>query len=233
MFEAVSLDFGGTIAYEAKEDYVVYCEVLGELGYAVDLNAVREALARARGWWRQEKARSGRIWNMDAYVDFVEYVLRVLDLPSPDELAQDVLSVLPHRVEFKAYDDAEPAIRELKRRGYRLIVISNVSSLENLSIYLARTGLRKYFDLLMASGSVGFEKPDPRIFRLASERIGVPPEEMAHVGDDYEADYLGAETAGLKGVLLDRKGAYRGKAIRRILSLTELPRLLARSEFWY
>ena len=233
MFEVVSLDFGGTIAYEVEEDYVVYCEVLRELGYAANLNAIREALAKARSWWRQEKARSGRIWDRDAYVDFVKRVLRVLGLPDPNALAREMLSILPHRVEFRAYNDVEPAIRELRRKGYRLIVISNISSLENLSIYLARTGLKDYFDLLVASGSVGFEKPDPRIFRLASERVGVSPEKMVHVGDDYEADYLGAEAAGLKGVLLDRKGTYRGKTVRRISKLTELPRLLTRSEFWY
>jgi len=229
MFKVVSLDFGGTIAREVEEDHIVYCRVLSELGYSVNPNLVKEALREARAWWRREKARTGRIWNMEAYAELVERVLRFLKLPS--ELTFDFLKILPYRKAFKVYEDVEPALKELKQKGYRLIIISNVSSLENLSIYLAQTGLKDYFELLIASGSVGFEKPDPGIFRIALEKTGVSPDETVHVGDDYEADYLGAEAAGLVGVLLDRKNAHKEKQCRKIAKLTELPSLLTHLTF--
>ncbi len=225
MVKIVSLDFGGTIAYELEKYYVIYHRLLEELGYSTDLNLVEKALKEACNWWREERARTGRIWNMDVYLELIERVFRTLKLPI--EIAPDFLKILPYRVELGVYEDVEPTLRELKDRGYRLIVISNVSSLDNLSIYLSRVGLRDYFEFLIASGTVGFEKPDSRIFELALEKTSVPPEEMVHVGDDYEADYLGAENAGLIGVLLDRKNIHGDKQCRRIIELTELPNLLA------
>ena len=162
---------------------------------------------------------------MDVYLELIERVLRTLKLPV--EIASDFLKILPHRVELGVYEDVELTLRELKDRGYRLIVISNVSSVDNLSIYLSRVGLRDYFEFLIASGTVGFEKPDSRIFELALKKAGVSPEEIVHVGDDYEADYLGAENTGLIGVLLDRRNIHGDKQCRRIIELTELPDLLA------
>jgi len=41
--ETVSFDFGGTLAYEEKEDYIVYHEILAGLGFSVDLNQLKEA----------------------------------------------------------------------------------------------------------------------------------------------------------------------------------------------
>jgi len=225
MVKIVSLDFGGTIAYELEKEHVVYHRLLEELGYSTDLNLVEKALKEARDWWREERARTGRIWNMDVYLELIKRVLKALGLPI--EIAPDFLKILPHRVKLGVYEDVEPTLKELKSKGYRLIVISNVSSLDNLSIYLSRVGLRDYFECLIASGTVGFEKPDSRIFELALEKAGVSPEEMVHIGDDYEADYLGAENAGLIGVLLDRKNVHGDKQCRRIVELTELPDLLA------
>lgn len=225
MVKVISLDFGGTIAYELEEDYMAYHRLLKELGYLTDLNLVEKALEEARDWWREERARTGRIWNMDVYLELIERVLRTLKLPV--EIASDFLKILPHRVELGVYEDVELTLRELKDRGYRLIVISNVSSVDNLSIYLSRVGLRDYFEFLIASGTVGFEKPDSRIFELALKKAGVSPEEIVHVGDDYEADYLGAENTGLIGVLLDRRNIHGDKQCRRIIELTELPDLLA------
>ncbi|RLE62378.1 MAG: hypothetical protein DRJ38_09720 [Thermoprotei archaeon] len=224
MFKVVSLDFGGTIAHEIEQDYVVYHKVLNELGYSINLNLVEKALRDARAWWREEKAKTGRVWNMKAYVELIERVLKALELPT--EKTVDFLKILPHRIRFRVYDDVKPTLEELKRRGYRLIVISNVSSLKNLSIYISSIGLKDYFELLIASGTVGFEKPDPRIFKLALEKTNVSPGEMIHVGDDYEADYIGAENAGLTGVLLDRKNVYKDKNCRKIMKLTELLDLL-------
>jgi len=119
-----------------------------------------------------------------------------------------------------------PLSKNLKKRGFRFIIISNVSSLRNLSIYLSRIGLESYFDLLVASGSVGYEKPNPEIFKLASKMSNTPLEKMMHIGDSYENDYLGAESVGIMGVLLDRKGLYKNRRCRKISKLTDLLNLI-------
>jgi putative hydrolase of the HAD superfamily len=51
---------------------------------------------------------------------------------------------------------------------------------------LEAVGLREHFDFVIDSALVGVEKPDPRIFRMGLERLGVAPEEAVYVGDIYE-----------------------------------------------
>jgi FMN phosphatase YigB (HAD superfamily) len=69
---------------------------------------------------------------------------------------------------------------------------------------------------------VGVEKPHPEIFRMALERAGFKAEQAVFVGDTYATDMGGAEAAGLRGILLDRVGAYPEVPCPRISSLAGL-----------
>src|SRR5438876_561774 len=55
---------------------------------------------------------------------------------------------------------------------------------------------------------VGIEKPDPRIFHLALDRLGVRPEEALFAGDIYAIDMVGARAAGIEGKLMDIMDLY-------------------------
>jgi putative hydrolase of the HAD superfamily len=92
-------------------------------------------------------------------------------------------------------------LEELRRRGYRLGVVSNSDG--RVDALLAEVGLRGFFDAVVDSGTEGVEKPDPRIFHVACERMGISPEEAAYVGDIYEIDVVGARAAGMQAYLVD------------------------------
>jgi FMN phosphatase YigB (HAD superfamily) len=69
------------------------------------------------------------------------------------------------------------------------------------------------------------EKPDPRIFGMAAERLALPPSACVYVGDFLSLDVLGARGAGMHAVLLDPIGAWdavpAAAAAPRAASLTE------------
>lgn len=69
---------------------------------------------------------------------------------------------------------------------------------------LEKFDLKRHFDAVVISGDVGVEKPEESIFRLALERLGAAARESAHVGDDPEADVLGAVEAGLTAFWVNR-----------------------------
>ena len=75
-------------------------------------------------------------------------------------------------------------------------------------------------------GVEGFEKPDPRIFRLAMERAGVEPGRSVYVGDNPEFDVEPAMAVGMFPVLIDRRDRYPDAPGARIASLEELPDVL-------
>lgn len=111
-------------------------------------------------------------------------------------------------------------LAELRRRGYRLGVISNADG--RVEALLESVGLRPHFELVVDSGLVGIDKPDPRIFHLAAERMGVRPDEALYVGDIYEIDVQGARAAGMDAVLIDPLGARGELDCNRIQAIHDL-----------
>lgn len=103
---------------------------------------------------------------------------------------------------------------------YRMAVISNANG--TVRAKLERVGLAGYFEAILDSHEEGIEKPDPRIFKRAMERLGARPEDSLYVGDFYHIDVVGARAAGMEAVLLDPAGAHAGKPVRRIASIGDL-----------
>lgn len=125
---------------------------------------------------------------------------------------------------WRLYEDAVPTLRELRARGVRLGVVSNWDT--RLRRIAAGHGLDRLVDFLVISAEAGARKPDPRIFRAALARARVAPAEALHVGDLIDEDVQGAESAGLRAVLLDREGTSARAGVPVIRSLAEVPALL-------
>lgn len=93
---------------------------------------------------------------------------------------------------------AEPAMLDVVRRargyGLRTGLLSNSWGFD-----YPREGWAELFDAVVISGEVGMRKPDPEIYALATERLGVPPPECVFV-DDLRPNVRAAVTAGLLGV---------------------------------
>ncbi|HUU13514.1 MAG TPA: HAD family hydrolase [Terriglobia bacterium] len=121
--------------------------------------------------------------------------------------------------------ETPPYLEKLRARGYFLGVISN--SIGTMEEQLARLDLARHFDIVIDSAVVGVEKPHPDIFKIALGRARVEPSEAIFVGDTHATDIGGAQLAGLRGVLIDRVGAYPQAACPRINSLPELESVLA------
>lgn len=111
-------------------------------------------------------------------------------------------------------------LRELKRRGYRLGVISNFDS--RLSNILRDLGLLGLFENVTISSLVRLAKPDPEIFFHALDALRTTPDQALHVGDNPEDDLNGAAAAGVSAVLYDPKGNGCSRGVRRIRELREL-----------
>jgi putative hydrolase of the HAD superfamily len=106
---------------------------------------------------------------------------------------------------FRPYPDAQPALRELRSRGLRLVAASNWDA--SLAGALDRAGLAPHLDGAVSSAVVGTAKPHPAVFAAALELAGCTAAEAVHVGDSPEADVEGARRAGIRAVLLDRHGS--------------------------
>lgn len=106
------------------------------------------------------------------------------------------------------YDDALPVLRELRRRGLKLALISNVGV--DVRSVLERGGMAGLFDAVLLSFEVGAVKPHAPIFERALSALGVAPGRALMVGDSARDD-AGAAQLGIRTLLLPRtRGAVHG-----------------------
>jgi putative hydrolase of the HAD superfamily len=120
----------------------------------------------------------------------------------------DAREALLAALAFRAFDDAAPALRELRERGLRLVVVSNWDC--SLREVLGSAGLIELVDEVAPSAEAGAAKPDPRAFEAGLAAAGCSAEEAVHVGDSEENDVAGATAAGIRPVLLRRSGEGAG-----------------------
>ncbi|GCE74979.1 HAD family hydrolase [Cellulomonas biazotea] len=135
---------------------------------------------------------------------------------------------------WAAHDDASTVVDTLLSAGLAVGALSN-ASVAYQTAKLERTGLIGRVPMLVGVDTLGFGKPDPRVFAEACRLLGTDPARTAYVGDELDVDAAAARDAGLVGVWLDRPGTRRhpisdatiaATDVRTISTLTELPALL-------
>jgi len=120
---------------------------------------------------------------------------------------------------------AAETIAALRERGLKIGLITVCS--EDVPLLWQETAFHGLFDAEVFSCSVGLRKPDPRIYHLALEQLGVEPGEAVFVGDGANDELAGAERVGMKAILLERDDTDVEWAGRRIRALPELLNVVA------
>lgn len=104
------------------------------------------------------------------------------------------------------YPDTIETLKRLKKK-YKLVLLSNTAEKEGEES-ISRFDIKKYFDQIIFSCSVGLSKPNPKIFQLILDKTKVKPEEVVIVGDNLEMDIIPARILSFKGILIDTRKKY-------------------------
>jgi putative hydrolase of the HAD superfamily len=189
--EVLFLDVGNTLV---SIDFTWVSEELGRLGVPCTPETLRRAEAAARPCFSQSQAaRRAR------------EKLHPGDPPDPEVVSglKAVFCVpgITQRLWSWTLPGVPEALKDLARQGLRMIAVSNSDG--TVEEGLRDLGLRDYFEAVVDSARVGFEKPDPRIFEHALELSGADRDRTLHVGDMFFHDVMGARGVGLHALLLD------------------------------
>jgi putative hydrolase of the HAD superfamily len=209
MTKAVFFDVGNTLLFPYPSVSEVCRQVLLDAGHVRDLNAIDEYMPLVDAYYEDRYREDDTFWTdegetNDVWVGMYSLLARKLGLDEDaEELARRVYEEFGRADRWRAYDDVLPALMRLKERGHRLGIISNWD--RRLAGLLDGLGIAGLLDTIVSSAEVGLHKPDPRIFQLACDRVGVQPGEAVHVGDHHYADILGASAVGMIPVLIDRQ----------------------------
>ncbi|MCU4337957.1 HAD family hydrolase [Acinetobacter dispersus] len=97
------------------------------------------------------------------------------------------------------FEHVENTIIQLKQQGYLIGLISNGRTpFQEHNFYAL--GITEYFSSIIVSEAVGLRKPDPAIFLLSCQQLGVHPQDCIFVGDNELADIQGAQAVGMKTI---------------------------------
>lgn len=219
---AISFDFGNTLLPIRREDLravvrgmtTAVAERLGPFDLAVF------AAAWATERERQFAEEVPRMREVDLGQRTVRVLARMRGMAPPDPVTpwDDAAAAAwstRDEVEFalEAYSAAfvatipppgevGPLLGRLAA-GHVLGICSNWPLAATIDRYVEAAGWNRYLSAIVVSQRVGTIKPDPRIFRAAEAALGMPPEAILHVGDDWAADVVGAKTAGWRVAYLN------------------------------
>jgi HAD superfamily hydrolase (TIGR01509 family) len=121
-------------------------------------------------------------------------------------------------------DQVPDLLENLKTSGFRLAVISNRRN--PFDEQLEALGICSYFEYSLAAGDINAWKPDPTIFQHALAAMEIDPGQAIYVGDNYFADVIGAQRAGIQAVLIDPEGLFPEADCPVIHKISELELVL-------
>lgn len=232
MIDAVFLDAGETILRPHPSFPELFALICRERGVEVSPERVQEVqgrlaphlvdLADETGVENPSLSPEGsrRFWTY-LYRRF----LAELEIEAPG-LDAALYERFSDSASYVLFDEVLAVLRGLRDDGYRLGLISNFEGwLEEMLVELEVGDL---FDCSVISGVEGVEKPDPKIYRVALERMGADASRSVHVGDSPGLDIAPARSVGMHAVLIDRLDRYPDIDCPRIKDLEELPGLVAK-----
>ncbi|MFN2185645.1 MAG: HAD family hydrolase [Anaerolineae bacterium] len=205
--DTVLFDFDGTLVFHVPDTSDVISAFCTEIGQPLSAEAERFGRRTRHEYFIDPviRAQIAGLSSDDFWPHFNRHLLESLNIQGDLDLLTRELTSRFHELEL-TYHCPEPGyqiLSELGARGYRLGLVTNRESVERFYDLLEQLDLQPYFEMVLASGEVGVHKPDPGIFTAALERIEARAEASVYVGDNYWADVLGAQRAGLRPILLD------------------------------
>jgi putative hydrolase of the HAD superfamily len=221
-YTAVFWDIGGVIVdlRSIREGYAAF---LTELCGRYDLPFEETADTWKSVLGEHFKSRDGTEFR-SAREGYVKATAAVFDGSAPDESEWWPLFEEATAGTLRAEPGAVDAIRELDELGVHQGIVSDIDQRE-MENMLGAFDLREQFDAVTTSESVGYTKPDPRMFETALDAWGGDPADGLMVGDRYDHDVAGGKDAGLDTVAYGEEAAGE-KADYVVDDLSRLPEIV-------
>lgn len=198
--KAVLFDLGWTLV-DAQEPARIIWKILKANGVKIPLAKIRKTHADTP-MNVDELARKGIAY-------WIEYNAKLLEKMSVegnlDFLARQIDSCWWDNAELEVYPEVVETLLELRGRGLKLGVVTNGFEKDFHQI-ADRVGLTDCFDVAVGADSCNRAKPDCTIFNHALIKLKTGAKETIFVGDSLRYDFEGARQAGLKALLICRKG---------------------------
>jgi putative hydrolase of the HAD superfamily len=117
-----------------------------------------------------------------SYDDYHRVILGQLGVEPTAEVLAALTRPVDPRTILETFPEVLPTLRELRRRGVRMAVVSD--AWPELPVLHEALGIDEFFEAYAISAELGCRKPDPLMYRYASDALGLPPEDCLFLDDD-------------------------------------------------
>ncbi|MFQ6057981.1 MAG: HAD family hydrolase [Anaerolineae bacterium] len=210
-YKAVFFDFDGTLAYAEPEFFARFLSFCQEVGLTVGDEAARRG-ERFSHLYLGSKIGSQRLVRLGEEAFWRHFTRLALQEMGVRGDVEDYVEAIGERFmaagpgQMVCPPSVSRTLAHLQAEGYMLGVISNRG--RELEALCEEFDLAQYLTFILPLNRAGSLKANPWIFEAALREAEVAPEEAVYVGDDYIADVVGAQWAGLTAILLDPRGLF-------------------------
>ncbi len=198
-YDAIIFDLYGTLIDELNFPESIaarYWQMMSQVMAA--LNAPEKDFRRL--WSATSDDRHSGVF--DSIEATLRYICKAIGLsPAQEQLDRAVGIRMDYlRQVLKPRPDTLETIAQLREMGYRIGLISDCTA--ETSVIFPDTPFASMVEAAVLSCEVGITKPDPRMYELACERLGVAPSRCLYIGDGNSNELTGASNAGMTAVLI-------------------------------
>ena len=227
MIKGILLDYGGTIDTNGLH----WAHVLWEAYQHNQVNVDREAFSQAYKYGERALALKPLVQPHHVFYDVLSLKLKEqfdflkenghdIDVTAIDAIAREC-----NQFAHTTVEKAKPVLAALSA-SYPIVMVSNFYG--NIQSVLADFGILHYFRSVVESDVMGVRKPDPQIYQLGVDALGLNAGECVVIGDSYSKDIAPAMHLGCKAIWLNVAGwedaGGTGQALNGVIEITDFAR---------
>lgn len=212
--KAAVFDYGATLDTNGVHWYNIFCDEY----LRVFPNLKDEDLRNAYVYGERMLAKQRMVKPEDTFLQVLE---KKISLQTDFLMENGILSNVSAETKKRLCDNcyavpvgctqkAQSLLQRLATK-YRIALISNFYG--NIETVLSEFGLRNYFELIVESASVGYSKPDKRLYEHCLKGLGLKAQECLMIGDSYPKDIIPAKQLGFHTVWLKGRAWQQGEIV--------------------
>lgn len=198
-------DFDGTIVHSNPlwSNSVYNALKSADINTAVEFSDIRKCMQSGFTWHTPDKDFSkltgDKWWEFMNTKFYNDYIRLGVQSYIAEKAVKQIRDIIKSKSNYKLYSDAIATLKSVVEKGHKNVILSN--NYPDLSDVIKALDLDKYFDKIIVSANIGYDKPRPEIFEYA-KNLYPNYNDFIMIGDNPNADIVGGKNANMKTVLV-------------------------------
>lgn len=210
-YKGIFFDAGNTLLRVHPSIGVIYSEAAKMFGAHVEPERIEHSFKELWNKTAPLVSNEGHRLTYEKERDWWKYLVfevfrDLIEFKDFDQFFDHLYHKFEQSDSWRLYEDVPEVLDQLKAERLVLAIVSNWDT--RLPSLVEQLGIAAFFETIVISAHVGYEKPHPTIFQIALDNTGLSAADVLYIGDDPYLDYQAARKAGLHSLHLDRMGRF-------------------------